>query len=98
MTEAWALVEVGVVASQGSLTERGDLTKTRQTQQSPGKYESQYRTAGSAKLKKNKCIFCFVRVYIGRIRPPMGFVPLVPTVLGHFGPFLVILGCMEVPL
>ena len=43
MTEAWALVEVGVVASQGSLTEGGDLTKTRQTQQSPGKYESQYR-------------------------------------------------------
>ena len=43
MTEAWALVEVGVVASQGSLTERGDLTKTRQTQQSPGKCESQYR-------------------------------------------------------
>ena len=38
VTVARALVEVGVVSAQGSLTEGGDLTQTWQSQPSPGKH------------------------------------------------------------
>ena len=52
MAVSRALVQVGVVAAQWSLAERGDLTQPRQSQQSPARSKSLVRVQKYCRVQR----------------------------------------------